>query len=498
MADRLLAQSEVEFAVDLGDRYAASGLYAQAAKCHSVQGLRAWCVERGEAARRFSLSGDPKDSSFDAPADDDTTLTPLENSIKQIDLNIRMVGLQRALVRDTVHLFCVLAVSHLQAAKRERALLSGVISPAPAQHAVSAEEVESFCDEVAAAAAASPNKHSRQNNSAVDDCRSLLSLLIDLQRVVYAPLELLDLLNLQMRENLKTEQFGFHFPAIAALRLQGQCVATAAVRRLNAYTEEEEIAKNELDNACMAFLSFGAAAARTLQQPRILSNSLKDLLALSDVAVRESCARSLKRLSVVLHVYARSQWGNSNKEVTMVNAEGEAVEIPAFLWPAWRLAECGQPFDTLINLYLSLEEDELAKQQSRLESTELQTIFCWIFDQWLTSQDDVAAASTYVGLLHRLTEAGDLPYFASSVSGPLLSQLNEEERARADVAAQQLTDSLLQIELAMGCASRSLGGLKDNRHFVGVNSRLAIIKQQVAEYRAALHKQAVTDRFTSF
>lgn len=29
MADRLLAQSDAEFAVDLGDRYAASGLYAQ-------------------------------------------------------------------------------------------------------------------------------------------------------------------------------------------------------------------------------------------------------------------------------------------------------------------------------------------------------------------------------------------------------------------------------------------------------------------------------------
>lgn len=74
-------------------------------------------------------------------------------------------------------------------------------------------------------------------------------------------------------------------------------------------------------------------------------------------------------------------------------------------------------------------------------------------------------------------------------------QLNEEERARADVAAQQLTDMLLQIELAMTHASRCMGGLKDNRHFVGVHSRLAIIKQQVAEYRAALHKQALTERF---
>lgn len=74
-------------------------------------------------------------------------------------------------------------------------------------------------------------------------------------------------------------------------------------------------------------------------------------------------------------------------------------------------------------------------------------------------------------------------------------QLNEEERARADVAAQQLTDLLLQIESAMAHASRSMGSLKDNRHFVGVRSRLAIIKQQVAEYRAALHKQGLTERF---
>lgn len=151
----------------------------------------------------------------------------------------------------------------------------------------------------------------------------------------------------------------------------------------------------------------------------------------------------------------------------MMNAEGEPIQIPPFLWPAWRMVECGQSFDTLVGLYLSFEEvmrvhvqgakcswivqrlqneeviaeedailshpyfcvvlwllqDEFAKQQSCLDSAGLQTVFCWIFDQWLTSQDDVGTASTYVGLLHELTEAGDLPYFGSPVSVPLWSQV---------------------------------------------------------------------------
>lgn len=78
-------------------------------------------------------------------------------------------------------------------------------------------------------------------------------------------------------------------------------------------------------------------------------------MALPDVSVRDSCSRSLKRLSVVLHVYSLTQWGNT-KEVTMINAEGEDVQIPVFLWPAWRLAECGQSFDCLVGLYSSFEE----------------------------------------------------------------------------------------------------------------------------------------------
>ncbi|CDI74899.1 hypothetical protein, conserved [Eimeria praecox] len=562
MADRLLAQSDAEFAIDLGDRYAASGLYAQAAKCHSMQGLRQWAGDRGEgggkdasvggsrshhtgestpsgddittllafdadidgfccdltepvwrflsswlkshsqepsldrrllhfvkakesaqnylqqscgqagstirslakgqierSARRFSLSGDQSDVALDESTVGPPS-TPVENSIRQIDLNIRMVGLQRAL-------------------------------------AVTPEDVEAFCEEVSAAAAGPADRSMRQSISRLGDCRSLLSLLIDLQRVVYAPLELLDLLNSCINESGMAEHVAPYFPSIAALRLSAQRVTSAAARSLAGFADDEEAARAALDDACMAFLSFGASASKILQQPRIVSDALKDLMALPDTAVRESCSRSLKRLSVVLHVYARTQWGN--KEVTMANAEGENVQIPAFLWPAWRLAECGQSFDTLISLYLSFEDDELAKQQCRLDAEEFQTIFCWIFDQWLTSQDDVAAASTYVGLLHELTKAGDLPYFGSPVSVPLWSQLNEEECARADVAAQKLTDMLLQIELAMTHASRSVGSLKDNRHFLGVHSRLAIIKQQVSEYRAALHRQAMHERFaTSF
>lgn len=84
---------------------------------------------------------------------------------------------------------------------------------------------------------------------------------------------------------------------------------------------------------------------------------LRDLMALPDALVRESCRRSLKRLSVVLHIHAQAQWGA--RELSIVNAEGEQVLIPGFLWPAWRLAECGQTFDTLVNLYLSYEEVNL-------------------------------------------------------------------------------------------------------------------------------------------
>lgn len=77
-------------------------------------------------------------------------------------------------------------------------------------------------------------------------------------------------------------------------------------------------------------------------------------MALPDAAVRQSCSRSLKRLGVVLHLHAHAHWADN--EVTMLNAEGESVLIPGFLWPAWRLAECGQTFDALVNMYLSFEQ----------------------------------------------------------------------------------------------------------------------------------------------
>lgn len=77
-------------------------------------------------------------------------------------------------------------------------------------------------------------------------------------------------------------------------------------------------------------------------------------MALPDAAVRESCDRSLKRLCVVLHIHAHSRWDDG--EVAMVNAEGETVQIPGFLWPAWCLAECGKSYSSLIDLYLSFEQ----------------------------------------------------------------------------------------------------------------------------------------------
>ncbi|XP_026190928.1 uncharacterized protein LOC34620921 [Cyclospora cayetanensis] len=596
MADRLLAQSNAAaFATDLGECYAASGLYAQAAKCHSLQGLRHWSASEGrsrvfqevsqahaqqqlkaddsgkgansmdasavlvfdehtdafccsltrpvwqflfswlrEHAQKPSLDerllhfvkakesaqnllqkasglsgqagyGFPdkpvmghfeksslrvaKESNIalDAGADGLSSAST-ERSLRQIDLNIRMVGIQRALLRDAAHLFCFTTLSCMQNHKRERALITG--QPQASVEAVSAADAEAFCCRISGGFGSSMSEHadrSQEPDSRTDGCRAILVLMIDLQREVYAPAELLELLTAHMKDSGLAESLTSHFPSIAALRLYGQRVAAAAAKHL-AWSQEQDAALAALDEACMAFLSFAEAASRALHQPRIVSDALRDLLALPDAPVRDSCSRSLKRLCVVLHLHAQSQWGD--RDVGMLNAEGEIVHIPGFLWPAWRLAECGQSFPALIDLYLSFEQDESAKHHSRLHALNLQTIFCWIFEQWLTSQDDVACSGTYVGLLHELKEAGDLPYFGPPVSVPLWSQLNEQERARADTAAQRLTDMLLQIELAMSAATRANPNLKSERHFIGVHSRLAILKQQVAEYRAALHKHA--------
>lgn len=91
---------------------------------------------------------------------------------------------------------------------------------------------------------------------------------------MYAPLELLDLLNSHINENAVAELVGPHFPSIAALRLYGQRVNTAAARGLAAFAEEEETARAALDDACMAFLSFNASASKVLQQPRIVSDAV--------------------------------------------------------------------------------------------------------------------------------------------------------------------------------------------------------------------------------
>ena len=69
-----------------------------------------------------------------------------------------------------------------------------------------------------------------------------------------------------------------------------------------------------------------------------------------------------------------------------------------------------------------------------------------------------------------------------------LPQLNEVERARADVAAQRLTGMLMDIEVAMARAAQAIVNLEKRPQFIGVQSRLAMQKQHVAEYRAALHR----------
>ncbi|KAL8447768.1 hypothetical protein Emag_004176 [Eimeria magna] len=547
-ADRFFAQYHSAFAIDLGERYAASGLYAQAAKCHNLQGLQQWSsdpqinasgkppqadAQKQEQLQEASTSATSADATsvlaYDEDGDgfccsltkpvwhllsfwltqnaqkpslDDRLLhfskakesaqlcmqraissrggdlysvdrkpknrlsnmaanswqeEPTERSLQQIDLNIRMVGLQRALLRDAARIFCFLAVSAIYSFRKERALASGL--PSPPVLPVSPDDVEEFCREVLVGTADA----SMQSPGPSDFSSPILALMLDLQREVYAPHELLELVTLRIKDPRVAERITPHFPSVAALRLYGQRVVGPAALN-SAQSGNLKSAQMALDEACMSFLSFAEAASNVLQQSRILSDALRDLLALPDGA---------------------AHWGS--REMTVTNAEGEAVRIPGFLWPAWRLAECEVPFESIVALYLSYEQDAPAKQQSGLQLGEMRTIFCWIFEQWLTSQDDVGSAGTYVGLLHRLTEAGDLPYFGPAVGVLLRSQLTERERAQADAAAQQLTEVLLQIEYAMASAAQMISSLEKDRHFVGVRSRLAILKQQVMEYRAALH-----------
>ncbi|KAL8446776.1 hypothetical protein Emed_004778 [Eimeria media] len=568
-ADRFLSKYHSAFAIDLGERYAASGLYAQAAKCHNLQGLQQWSSDP-----QVNLSGEPpqpdaqkqeqqQEASTSATSADVTSVLaydetgdgfccsltkpvwhllscwlaqnaqkpslddrlvhfskakesvqlcmqraassrggnlnsvdrmpenrlskmavnswqeePTERSLQQIDLNIKMVGIQRALLRDAARVFCVLSVNAIYSFRKERALSSGL--PSPPLLPVTPDDLETFCRDILAGTADA----NAQTSGPSDFSSPILSFMLDLQREVYAPHELMDLMTMRIKYPRVGDLLTPHFPSIAALRLYGQRALLSSAPN-SAQSGNAKDAQNALDEACMSFLSFAETACNVLQQPRILSEALRDLLALPDVAVKECCRRSLKRLSVILHIHAQAHWGS--REVTMTNAEGEPVMIPGFLWPAWRLAECEVPFDSIVALYLSYEQDAAAKQQSGLQLGEMRTIFCWIFEQWLTSQDDVGSANTYVGLLHRLTEAGDLPYFGPAVGVLLRSQLTERERAQADAAAQQLTEVLLEIEFAMTSATQMINSLERDRHFIGVRSRLAILKQQVMEYRAALH-----------
>lgn len=101
---------------------------------------------------------------------------------------------------------------------------------------------------------------------------------MDLQRLVYAPLELLDLLTTHMNEYGLSERITPHFPSIAALRLYGQRVSIATARNIGnvgVCAEEENTARTALDDACMAVLSFAEASSRTLKQPRILSDAVR-------------------------------------------------------------------------------------------------------------------------------------------------------------------------------------------------------------------------------
>lgn len=97
----------------------------------------------------------------------------------------------------------------------------------------------------------------------------------DLQRGVYAPAELLELLTARLSDSRIVEHLTPHFPSIAALRLYGQRAAAAAAHYASACSKEQGDASAALDEACMSFLSFAEAASRTLKQPRILNDAVR-------------------------------------------------------------------------------------------------------------------------------------------------------------------------------------------------------------------------------
>lgn len=99
--------------------------------------------------------------------------------------------------------------------------------------------------------------------------------MVDLQRAVYAPAELLELLAMHLSDSRLAEHLTSHFPSIAALRLYGQRAAASAARHPLAWAERQEDACAALDEACMALLSFAEAASRILQQPRIFSDAVR-------------------------------------------------------------------------------------------------------------------------------------------------------------------------------------------------------------------------------
>lgn len=232
------------------------------------------------------------------------------------------VGIQRALLRDAAHVFCYLAVSSIHSFRRERALASGL--PVPPSQPVTADDVEAFCHEVFGSGAPSPSDRSVEpSSSAVSisyeatlatvvrcvtlrliSCVSgelrlwmrlgkrpliprmrfgvqdvfvpIMRLMLELQKAVYAPGELLEILTSRLIDQRVAERLTPHFPSIAALRLYGQRVsATTVGGHSSVWVEGQVDAHAALDDACMSFLSFAEAASRVLQQPKILSDAVR-------------------------------------------------------------------------------------------------------------------------------------------------------------------------------------------------------------------------------
>ena len=102
-----------------------------------------------------------------------------------------------------------------------------------------------------------------------------MALMLELQQGVYAPEELLEILESYLSRLEHPEIATPYFPSIAALRLYAQREAAEATRGELPWAQQG--AASTMDEACMGFLAFAKLASNTLGQPRILSDAVSKM-----------------------------------------------------------------------------------------------------------------------------------------------------------------------------------------------------------------------------